>query len=90
MTKQKLGLAAMAGIIGCAACCAVPLLAAAGVGGGAAAGFAALVGPGAELIAGLIVGAMAFAGLWLWQRRPSRVPCGPSCRVDGSCCEQKP
>lgn len=90
MTKQKLGLAAIAGIIGCAACCAVPLLAAAGVGGGAAAGFAALVRPGGELIAGLVVGGLAWAGLWLWQRRSSPVPCGPSCRVDGSCCEQKP
>jgi hypothetical protein len=51
--------AGIAGAGACAACCAIPMLALAGVGGGASAALTRFLRPGAEVVAGLLV----FAGV---------------------------
>jgi hypothetical protein len=54
-SRRRLGLAGLAAILGCAACCALPLLAAAGLGSGVAAGIGRILRPGSELVVGGIV-----------------------------------
>lgn len=60
VSHRHLSLAGLAAFVGCAACCTVPLLAASGLGGGAAAALSAVLRPGAELIvgAGVFFGAL--------------------------------
>jgi hypothetical protein len=57
-SKRRLGFAGAMGIIGCAICCTLPLLAAVVLGGGAASAVASFVTPGM----GLAVGGVVFAG----------------------------
>ena len=88
-TKRRLALAAIAAFIGCAACCALPLLAVAGFGGGAAAALGAYLRPGSELIVGLVVFAGALSVMAVRSRlKPSAAGCGPACKLDGSCCDR--
>ncbi|WP_395703920.1 hypothetical protein [Aquabacterium sp.] len=83
--KMKTGLGLLLGLAGaCAACCALPLLAAA-VGGVGLLGGLLAMGPGVGewLIAGLLVLALAAAWGWrAWQRRRA----APSCAVGGCAC----
>jgi len=85
-SKRRLGLAALAALLGCAACCALPLFAAAALGGGAAAGLGRILRPGSELIAGGIVFALTLALMALRLRLKRRATCGLSCRADGRGC----
>lgn len=87
-SRRGLGLAGIAAFIGCAACCAIPLLAAAGLGSGAAATLSSIFRPGSELLVGATVFLGALAVMAVRNRLKPRVACGPSCRVDGTCCER--
>jgi hypothetical protein len=85
LSKRHLGVASVAAIIGCVACCAFPLLVAAGLGSGAMATLSGIFRPGSELL----VGRAAFLGvlgiLAVRQRRTRPSACGPACEVDGTC-----
>lgn len=88
LSKRRLSLAGMAAFIGCAACCAVPLLAAAGLGSGAVATLSSVFRPGSELLVGVSVfvvalGAMAIRSGLNRSRAAGR---GSACAADGSCC----
>lgn len=61
LSKRRLGWAGVAAVIGCATCRALPLLAAAGIGSGAAAAITSFLRPGSELFVGLGVFAAALA-----------------------------
>lgn len=87
LSKRRLGWAGVAAIAGCAACCALPLLAAAGLGGGAAASLSRIFRPGSELIVGGTVFAVALGVMAIRNRMRRASGCGPSCSVDGSCCD---
>ena len=83
LTKRRLGIAGLAAFAACAACCSVPLLVAAGVGGGTLAAVASILRPGAELIVGggvalAVVGVAAIRA----RNRTSNSACGDSCAVD--------
>ena len=73
ITKKSLGLASIAAFGACAACCAVPLLVAAGIGGGALSAVAGYIRPGADLIfAGAVgVGALGVMAVRARTRRAS-------------------
>ena len=87
-SKRRLGLAGLAALLGCAACCALPFLAAAGLGGGAAATFGRILRPGSELIVGGAVFVAVLAVMAIRQRLKPFAACGSSCRADGSCCDR--
>lgn len=87
LSRRRLGWATVAGVLGCAACCALPMLAAAGLGGGAAATLSAVFRPGSELIVGGTVFAVALGVMAIRNRMSRAAGCGPSCSVDGSCCD---
>lgn len=83
ITKKSLGLAGIAAFGACAACCAVPLLAAAGIGGGALAAVAGYIRPGADL---LLAGAVGVGVLGVMAVRARRAAaCDVSCEVSGGC-----
>ena len=68
LSKRHLAWASLAALVGCAACCAIPLLAAGGLGGAAGAALSRVISPGSEVL----VGAAAFAvvlGGSAWRRR---------------------
>jgi mercuric ion transport protein len=89
LTKRRLAVAGIAAFIGCAACCAIPLLAVAGLGGGAAAALSAYLRPGSELIIGIVVFGGALAVMAVRARlKPGTAGCGPACKADGSCCDR--
>lgn len=90
LTKRRFGLAAVAAFIGCAACCAMPLLAAIGLGSGAVSALSSVFRPGHELLVagGFFVIALAGAAVWSRMKRGGASGCGDSCRLDGSCCER--
>jgi hypothetical protein len=89
LSKRRLAVAGIAAFIGCAACCAIPLLAVAGVGGGAAAALSAYLRPGSELVIGIVVFGGALAVMAVRSRlKPSAGGCGPACKLDGSCCDR--
>lgn len=88
LSKRRLVTAGIAAVIGCAACCALPLLAVAGAGSGAAAGLTAYLRPGSELIVGLVVFGAALAVMAVRARLKPEVGCGPACKADGSCCDR--
>jgi len=90
LSKRRLGLAGVAAFIGCAACCAVPLLAAAGLGSGAVASLSAVFRPGSELIVGGVVFVVALGVMAVRSglRRSNASGCGPACKVDGTCCDR--
>jgi mercuric ion transport protein len=87
LSKRRLGWAGVAAVLGCAACCALPLLAAAGLSGGAAATLSRVFRPGSELLVGGTVFAVALGVMAIRNRMKRTAGCGPSCRVDGSCCD---
>jgi len=86
-SKRRLGWAGVAAFIGCAACCALPMLAVLGLGSGAAATITRLVKPGSELIIGGLVCAVAL-GIMAVRARGKQRGCGPSCDADGGCCDR--
>lgn len=83
--NKRLGIAAF---LACAACCAIPLLAAAGIGGSTAATLSAFFTPGAELIFGAVVFVVVLGGLYLRSKLKGPATCGASCKLDGSCCNR--
>ena len=90
LSKRGLGIAGVAAIVGCAVCCAVPLLAAAGLGGGALAALSSVFRPGSELLVGGTVFVLVLGASWLRNRfrRVGASGCAPSCSADGSCCNR--
>jgi len=87
ITKKSLGLAGIAAFGACAACCALPLLAAAGIGGGALSAVAGYIRPGADLaLAGVfgagVLGVMAFRDR---ARARRAAGCDVACEVGGGC-----
>lgn len=88
LSKRRLGWAGLAAFVGCAACCAIPLLAVAGVGSGAAATLTSLLRPGSELLIGAVVFAVALGVMAVRARLRPSSGCGPSCKVDGTCCDR--
>ena len=87
LSKRRIGMAGVAAALGCAACCAIPLFAAAGLGGGVGASFSSVFRPGSELLVGGAVFVVALGAMAARKRaqRNDRAGCGPSCEVDGSC-----
>jgi hypothetical protein len=81
-SRRNLGLAGLAAILGCAACCALPFLAAAGIGGGAAAALGRVLRPGSEIVVGGIVFVAALAVFAVRNRLKRRASDGPSCEVN--------
>ena len=88
LSKRRLWSAGIAAFIGCAACCALPLIAAAGLGGGAATTIASLLKPGSELLVGGVVFAVVLGVMALRHRAKREQGCGPMCRADGTCCNR--
>jgi len=88
VSKHRLGIAGVAAFMACAACCAIPMLAAAGFGSGL---IAALFRPGSELLVGVTVFLAAIGVMAARSRLKTRSAqgCGSACRVDGSCCDQR-
>jgi hypothetical protein len=86
ITKKSLGLAGIAAFGACAACCAVPLLAAAGIGGGVLSAVAGYIRPGADLLlAGAVrVGVLGVMAVRARARRAAS-SCDVTCEVDGGC-----
>ena len=83
LSKRRLGWAGLAALLGCSALCALPMLAAAGVGGGAAAAIARLVRPGAELVVAGVVFAAALG--FMAVRARSRMRAGAQRGCGGFC-----
>jgi hypothetical protein len=90
LTKRRVGLAGVAAFIGCAACCAMPLLAAAGLSSGIASALPAVFRPGHELLVGggVFVLALGATAVWSRLRGPGEPGCRSSCKLDGSCCDR--
>ncbi len=86
LSKRRLGWAGIAAFIGCAACCALPLLVLAFAGTGASAMVARVVRPGTELVVGVVVFAVTLGALVIRGRTTVTRGCGPTCKTDGSCC----
>lgn len=86
LSKRRVGAAGIAAIIGCAACCALPLLAAVGVGSGSLAAAAAFLEPGSELLVAVTVFGLTLGVMAIRARTKKNTGCGPTCKVDGSCC----
>lgn len=83
VTKRRVAWAGVAAVVGCAACCAAPLLAVMGLGSGAAATITGLMRPGMELLVGFGVFALVLGGTALLHR--NRRTTAGACSVDGSC-----
>lgn len=90
LSRRRLRVAGVAAFIGCAACCAIPLLAAAGVGSGALATLASVLRPGSEFVVGGVVFLTVLSVMAIRNRIRRRVGagCGPACDADGGCCNQ--
>jgi hypothetical protein len=71
LSNRRLAWAGLAAVGGCAALCSVPLVAALGVGGGAAATIAGIVRPGTELLigGGAFASVIAFMAVRLLKRK---------------------
>lgn len=87
-SKNPVRWAGLAAFVGCAACCALPLLAASGLGGGISASAAAYMRPGSELLVGATVFGISLGVMALLARRKQGRACGPACSADGSCCNR--
>ena len=87
-SRRRLGAAGIAALIGCVACCSVPLLVAAGLSGSVLSAITFIFRPGSELL----IGAAFFAGalaVMAFRRRTKRdAGCCASCKLDGSCCDR--
>lgn len=88
LSKRRLGWAGIAAFVGCAACCALPLLAAAVAGSGAAATATSILKPGSELVVGLGVFAAALTVMAVRAGTKRKQGCADSCKADGQCCER--
>jgi hypothetical protein len=85
VTKKGLGLAGLATFGACAACCAVPLLAAAGIGGGVLSAIAGYIRPGADLVLAGGVGVSFLAVMAFRARARRAAACDVACDVGGGC-----
>lgn len=90
-TSSHSTLAIVSVFLGCAACCALPLLATVGV-AGASAGFISWLA-GSPLLTAVAVAIVVFFLGWLWQRTTKQrrrtaawEKCTTSCDVDLNCC----
>jgi hypothetical protein len=75
VTKKDLAFAGVAAFGACAACCALPLLAAAGIGGGALSVVAGYIRPGADLVVAGVVGTGVLLVMALRARRRRATAC---------------
>ncbi len=85
ITKKSIGLAGLAAFGACAACCAVPLLAAAGIGGGILSSLAGYIRPGADLVLAGLVGVGVLGVMAVRGRDARSGGCETSCATDGGC-----
>lgn len=85
ITKRSLGLAGIAAFGACVACCAVPLLVAAGIGGAALSAVAGFIRPGADLVLGGVVGVGVLGVMAVRARARRAVSCDVACEVGGGC-----
>jgi mercuric ion transport protein len=85
VTKKSVGLAGFAAFGACVACCAVPLLVAAGVGGSILASLAGYIRPGADLALAGLVGGGVLAVMAVRERSASAAGRERSCATDGGC-----
>jgi hypothetical protein len=83
--KPSLVWTTLAGLVGCVAYCAVPVVAATGVGGAALTALAHWLRPGMELVVGGASAVLTFALLALRAspRRPGKPACGGACECAG-------
>lgn len=87
-TKKRLGLAGIAAVGACAACCAVPLLSASGIGAGALSALAGAIHPGAVL--SLAVVGAGVLGVLALRARAGRASAGDIAREIGRGCSCGP
>lgn len=85
VTKKSLRLAGLAAFGACAACCALPLLVAAGIGGGVLSAVAGYIRPGADLLLAGGVGVGVLAVMALRARARRAAACDVACEVGGGC-----
>jgi hypothetical protein len=87
VTKLRLGIAGIAAALGCVACCALPIVAA-GLGGTVGTTVGGVMGPGAEVVTGIVAfGASlaAMVGVEVWRKRramKSNCGCGTTAKRD--------
>lgn len=81
---QPFGWAALATVSACAACCAVPLLAAAGVGGALLTSLAAFVRPGVDVVVAAAVGITVLV-VASWRKRSQAKQAVRDCANDTGC-----
>ena len=86
LSKHSLRWASIVAFLGCAACCAIPLLAATGLGSGAFAMLARVLHPGSELLVGGALFVLTLSVLFVRSRMQRDTGCGSACKLDGSCC----
>jgi hypothetical protein len=89
LSKRRLSIAGAAALLGCAACCAAPLLLAAGIGSSVIGALTAVFRPGAELLVGgtAFTATLAVMALGKRLRRARGGERGASCNGDASCCD---
>jgi len=77
LSKRRLAWAGGAALLGCVACCTLPLLAVAG-GGGLLASLGAHIRPGSELVVGgvVFIGALSLGAISSWRQRKRATSCG--------------
>src|SRR5688500_15005394 len=86
VTKRSLGVAGLAAFGACAACCALPLLAAAGVGGSVLSTIAGYIRPGADLVVAGVVGTGVLAVFAMRARKAQQsAGCGVAGSAESSC-----
>ena len=85
------GMAAFAILAGCIACCAMPILATIGLGGGVALMFARIernpIAVAIAVVVALTIAALAVRAIY--RNRHGRLACDTSCSADQSCCTPK-
>lgn len=84
LSRRPVIWAGIAALIGCAACCALPILLLVGAGSGASAFVARFLFPGSELVIAAVVFA-GVLGVFALRARGRRKACSTSCSTDGAC-----
>lgn len=89
LSKRRVGLAGVAALLGCVACCAGPLLGLIGLGGGAVAALTSIFRPGSELLVGGGIFVVVLSAMAARQRlsRKANSGCGSACNGGGGCCD---
>ena len=86
LSGRRIGVAGVAAVLGCAACCAVPLLAAAGVGSGAVAVLSVVFRPGSGILVGSLIFVVVLGVMAMRRGTAGGGACKSACSIDRDCC----